>query len=76
MKKTIIALGVACGILLILDIFLVIENGKQRKEIEKFDYLWDLACQSSGSYRTCKSGVEMLKGMDEKELKNLDFGVF
>lgn len=70
-KKTslIVFLGICCLALTIACIAFGNENAKRKEEIEKYETILDYACKMSGDYRTCNAGIEMLKGMDKKELE-------
>ena len=39
------------------------------KELEKYKAIMDVACDYSTSRKVCERGVEMLKGMDVKDIK-------
>jgi len=69
-KSLIIFLGVLSAALAVGCILFASESAKYKEEAEKYETVLDYACKLSGDYRTCSTGVEMLKGMDKKELEN------
>jgi hypothetical protein len=59
--------------LVIMTIAFIVAAGKYvsaKKEISKYEAILELSCQASGSYRECKTGMDMIRGMSEEEIKN------
>ena len=70
-SKTIIAaLGISCALLLVAFIVMAVKYSNANKEVSKYETVLDLSCQASGSYRECKTGMDMIRGMSEEEIKN------
>lgn len=71
-NKTAIIATTAIAFVLVTIAFIVmaVKYSNASKEVSKYETVLDLSCQASGSYRECKTGMDMIRGMSEEEIKN------
>ena len=70
-KTTLIAAtAIAFVLVTIAFIVMAVKYSNASKEISKYETVLDLSCQASGSYRECKTGMDMIRGMSEEEIKS------